>query len=112
MRGPSLTGPALTGPSRVTVHISAIGSLGARERSARTFAAGAWAGKAAAGPAPTAISRAMSANALQDMVVWARRTPYNSVFNAGSQTTGLPPVKHQTIVVLDFGSQFTQLIAR
>jgi len=23
-----------------------------------------------------------------------------------------PPVKHQTIIVLDFGSQFTQLIAR
>ena len=45
----------------------------------------------------------MSANALQDIVVPAVATPYNSVS---------PPVTHQTIVVLDFGSQFTQLIAR
>ena len=36
------------------------------------------------------------------MVVPARRTPYNSAL----------PVAHQTIIVLDFGSQFTQLIAR
>ena len=36
------------------------------------------------------------------MVVPTRRTPYNSAL----------PVAHQTIIVLDFGSQFTQLIAR
>ena len=39
---------------------------------------------------------------LQDIVVQPGSTPYNSV----------SPVTHQTIVVLDFGSQFTQLIAR
>lgn len=39
---------------------------------------------------------------LQDIVVPSDSTPYNSV----------SPVTHQTIVVLDFGSQFTQLIAR
>src|SRR5687767_11781555 len=39
---------------------------------------------------------------LQDIVVRPDSTPYNSV----------SPVTHQTIVVLDFGSQFTQLIAR
>src|SRR6476620_3849512 len=39
---------------------------------------------------------------LQDVVVPARCTPYNSAL----------PVAHQTIIVLDFGSQFTQLIAR
>src|SRR5205809_3901433 len=39
---------------------------------------------------------------LQDMVVPAKCTPYNSAL----------PVTHQTIVVLDFGSQYTQLIAR
>ena len=31
---------------------------------------------------------------------------YNSVYPSG------PSVTHQTIIVLDFGSQFTQLIAR
>jgi GMP synthase (glutamine-hydrolysing) len=36
------------------------------------------------------------------MVVPAKRTPYNSAL----------PVTHQTIIVLDFGSQLTQLIAR
>ena len=39
---------------------------------------------------------------LQDIVVQAESTPYNSVSS----------VTHQTILVLDFGSQFTQLIAR
>ena len=39
---------------------------------------------------------------LQDIVVQPESTPYNSVSS----------VTHQTIVVLDFGSQFTQLIAR
>ena len=39
---------------------------------------------------------------LQDVVVRDESTPYNSV----------SPVTHQTIIVLDFGSQFTQLIAR
>jgi GMP synthase (glutamine-hydrolysing) len=39
---------------------------------------------------------------LQDIVVVPDSTPYNSVSR----------VTHQTIVVLDFGSQFTQLIAR
>src|SRR6476469_11279737 len=39
---------------------------------------------------------------LQDMVVPGKCTPYNSAL----------PVTHQTIIVLDFGSQFTQLIAR
>jgi GMP synthase (glutamine-hydrolysing) len=39
---------------------------------------------------------------LQDIVVPAESTPYNSVSS----------VTHQTILVLDFGSQFTQLIAR
>ena len=38
-------------------------------------------------------------------MVQLARTPYNSVYLTR-------PVTHQTIVVLDFGSQFTQLIAR
>src|SRR5688500_11542433 len=42
------------------------------------------------------------AMSLQDIVVRPDSTPYNSV----------SPVAHQTIVILDFGSQFTQLIAR
>ena len=55
------------------------------------------------------------------MVVPTRSTPYNSAI---AQATGpatcrdrtavtvLAPLNHQTIIVLDFGSQFTQLIAR
>jgi GMP synthase (glutamine-hydrolysing) len=42
---------------------------------------------------------------LQDIVVRRESTPYNSAVPS-------PAVPHQTIVVLDFGSQFTQLIAR
>src|SRR3954469_17884717 len=45
---------------------------------------------------------------LQDMVVRTDATPYNSVTPA----IIIAPVNHQTLVVLDFGSQFTQLIAR
>src|SRR3954451_18380242 len=45
---------------------------------------------------------------LQDMVVRTDATPYNSVTPA----IIIAPVNHQTIVVLDFGSQYTQLIAR
>ena len=44
----------------------------------------------------------LGAKNLQDIVVQPESTPYNSVSS----------VTHQTIVVLDFGSQFTQLIAR
>ncbi len=50
-------------------------------------------------PAAKAMLGAMN---LQDIVVRPESTPYNSVSS----------VTHQTIVVLDFGSQFTQLIAR
>ena len=44
---------------------------------------------------------------LQDIVVRSGGTPYNS-----DHPVAISPVNHQTIVVLDFGSQFTQLIAR
>ena len=44
----------------------------------------------------------LGAISLQDIVVQVESTPYNSVSS----------VTHQTILVLDFGSQFTQLIAR
>ena len=50
----------------------------------------------------TAVTRNLGAINLQDIVVVPDSTPYNSVSR----------VTHQTIVVLDFGSQFTQLIAR
>ena len=45
------------------------------------------------------------------MVVRARCTTYNSVHCSASRVPGVT-LNHQTIVVLDFGSQFTQLIAR
>jgi len=48
---------------------------------------------------------AIRAKHLQHIVVPARDTPYNSAVPAHV-------VAHQTIIVLDFGSQFTQLIAR
>src|SRR5688500_12716063 len=32
--------------------------------------------------------------------------------HAHAYNSGRPPVEHQAIIVLDFGSQFTQLIAR
>ena len=69
-------------------------------------AGGSWPGAGRRGrldgrPASTATITIGALN-LQDMVVPAKRTPYNSAL----------PVTHQTIIVLDFGSQFTQLIAR
>ena len=45
----------------------------------------------------------MRATALQHLVVGVCPHRYNSVY---------PSVSHQTIIVLDFGSQYTQLIAR
>jgi len=48
---------------------------------------------------------AVRAKHLQDIVVRREGTPYNSAVT-------FTAVSHQTIVVLDFGSQFTQLIAR
>jgi GMP synthase (glutamine-hydrolysing) len=65
---------------------------------------------------------------LQDIVVPDASTPYNSAIDSHSRRAGVPDgvgrdgpafartvlslVPHQTIIVLDFGSQFTQLIAR
>ena len=71
------------------------------------------------GGAHSTSSTTLSANALQDMVVDRathliiasdiRKFEWNlSISTFQSQI----PVTHQTIVVLDFGSQFTQLIAR
>ena len=57
--------------------------------------------RSAVPPASISASTIRALN-LQDMVVPAKCTPYNSAL----------PVTHQTIIVLDFGSQFTQLIAR
>src|SRR5262245_52641203 len=68
MREPPLTGPALTGPSSSTDHHCASGRSGTGRR---------WSAVALA--LTTASRRAESANALQDMVVPVRRTPYNSV---------------------------------
>jgi GMP synthase (glutamine-hydrolysing) len=48
---------------------------------------------------------------LQDIVVSADSTPYNSAVISPGRPIG-HTVHHQTIIVLDFGSQFTQLIAR
>ena len=48
------------------------------------------------------IASNLGAINLQDIVVVSDSTPYNSVSR----------VTHQTLIVLDFGSQFTQLIAR
>ena len=49
----------------------------------------------------------------QDVVVGAASTPYNSVIHSAEFLPSARfTVNHQTIVVLDFGSQFTQLIAR
>jgi GMP synthase (glutamine-hydrolysing) len=52
-------------------------------------------------------------------VVWMESTPYNKGPARSRDTRAMAPtsacsfsVTHQTIVVLDFGSQFTQLIAR
>ncbi len=49
----------------------------------------------------------VGAKNLQDIVVRSGSTPYNS-----DHPVAISSVNHQTIVVLDFGSQFTQLIAR
>ena len=65
---------------------------------------------------------------VEETVVRSRSTLYNSRCNCGrarsrptrvrealraaARAAALTPVAHQTIVVLDFGSQFTQLIAR
>jgi hypothetical protein len=59
----------------------------------------------------TAIVRAP--NQQDVVVVRAGSTPYNSVIQSAeiSRPSSFT-VNHQTIVVLDFGSQFTQLIAR
>ena len=46
------------------------------------------------------------------MVVGPHDTPYNSVTSRRTCEVRPTAVTHQTIVVLDFGSQFTQLIAR
>src|SRR5215471_18731150 len=45
-------------------------------------------------------------------ILWFVETPprYNSGYS--SHTRAVPSVSHQTIIVLDFGSQYTQLIAR
>ena len=61
----------------------------------------------------TIARRMVRARNLQDVVVSADSTPYNSVIRSRvlSRPSDLT-VNHQTIVVLDFGSQFTQLIAR
>jgi GMP synthase (glutamine-hydrolysing) len=53
-----------------------------------------------------AATAALRAKHLQHLVVPPRGTPYNSARHL------TPIVAHQTIIVLDFGSQFTQLIAR
>ena len=51
-------------------------------------------------------------NQLDVVVVRADSTPYNSVIHSADFSRPRLTVNHQTIVVLDFGSQFTQLIAR
>jgi GMP synthase (glutamine-hydrolysing) len=44
-------------------------------------------------------------------MLWCEESPH--AYNSGSYTLGTPgDLVHQTILVLDFGSQFTQLIAR
>ena len=64
--------------------------------------AAASAHRAVAARKTLAATATLGAINLQDIVVQPESTPYNSVSS----------VTHQTIVVLDFGSQFTQLIAR
>src|SRR3954471_2939489 len=92
-RSASSTGPALGGAVSTTDQ-----RWVTRSRGGFTLSAGA-----AHDAVRRTSRRGVSPNALQDMVVPGRGTPYNSA---------APPVTHQTIVVLDFGSQFTQLIAR
>src|SRR5687767_3451182 len=55
--------------------------------------------------AATRLADLIRAKHLQHIVVRPRHTPYNSA-------VPFFDVAHQTIIVLDFGSQFTQLIAR
>ena len=57
--------------------------------------------------ASIAVEIAMRASALQHLVV--RRCAHTVII---ASSLPVPSVSHQTIIVLDFGSQYTQLIAR
>ena len=89
-----MTGPPTGGPTVKTDQTSTSGSTCAEARAGH----------------PRTTTATMKLNAirskhLQHIVVCPRSTPYNSAVS-------FITVAHQTIVVLDFGSQFTQLIAR
>ena len=99
MRSASLTGGAFATGGPIEVHRAS--AWRAEERRLRTAVS-----RRRERPAP---SRDRDGAAQQErspyQISWCPRddTPYNSVSPSGN---------HQTIVVLDFGSQFTQLIAR